>query len=118
MAIPVNIRLTKMHRQHFTLASIAGGRYPPGMSVATLQQIGQDFPSWVALVQHGETVVITQAGKIVARLMPPEDVVATTEPASEPVRWPDFAARRRSIFGQQMLPAGTAQALVNEDRGV
>jgi antitoxin (DNA-binding transcriptional repressor) of toxin-antitoxin stability system len=45
------------------------------MSVATLQQIGQDLPSWVALVQHGETIVITQAGKTVARLMPPEDGV-------------------------------------------
>ena len=87
------------------------------MSFATLQQIGQDFPSWVALVQHGETVVITQAGKIVSRLMPPEDVIAKTESASAPVRLPDFAARRRAIFGQQMLPSGTAQALVNEDRG-
>jgi antitoxin (DNA-binding transcriptional repressor) of toxin-antitoxin stability system len=116
MATPVNTLLTKRHRQHFTLASIAGGQYPLGMSVATLQQIGQDFPSWVALVQHGETVVITQAGKIVARLMPPEDVMATTEPTSAPVGWPDFAARRRAIFGEQMLPAGTAQALLNEDR--
>ena len=109
MTMPVNIRLTKMHRQHFTLASIAGGLYPPGMSVATLQQIGQDFPSWVALVQHGETVVITQAGKIVARLMPPEDVVATTEPPSEPVRWPDFAARRRALRMPMMTKAQSEQ---------
>jgi len=87
------------------------------MSVATLQQIGQDFPSWVALAQHGETVVITQAGKIVARLMPPEDGIARPEAAAAPVHWPDFAARRRAIFGEQMLPAGTAQALVDEDRG-
>ncbi len=87
------------------------------MSVATLQQIGQDFPSWVALVQHGETVVITQAGKIVARLMPPEDSMAMPETATAPVCWPDFAARRRAIFGEQMLPAGTAQALVDEGRG-
>lgn len=87
------------------------------MSVATLQQIGQDFPSWVALVQHGETVVITQAGKIVARLMPPEDGAAKPEASAASVRWPDFAARRRAIFGERMLPAGTAQALVDEDRG-
>ena len=104
-------------RQHFTLASFAGGRYPLRMSVATLQQIGQDFPSWVALVQHGETVVITQAGKIVARLMPPEDGVAKPEAVTTPVRWPDFAARRRAIFGERMLPAGSSQALVDEDRG-
>ena len=34
-----------------------------------------------------------------------------------PAGWPDFAARRQAIFGQQILPAGTAQALVDEDRG-
>lgn len=61
------------------------------MSVATLQQIGEDLLAGVAL-----------------------DATAT---AAEPVRWPDFAARRRAIFGEQVLPAGTAQALVNEDRG-
>ncbi len=87
------------------------------MSVATLQQIGQDLPSWVALVQHGETVAITQAGRIVARLMPPEEREAKTSPAAAPVRWPDFAARRRAVFGDVILPAGTAQALVDEDRG-
>ncbi len=31
--------------------------------------------------------------------------------------WPDFAARRRAIFREQVLPAGTSQALVDEDRG-
>lgn len=67
------------------------GRYLSRMSVATLQQIGEDLPGWVAL-----------------------DAPAS---ASQPVRWPDFAARRRAIFGEQVLPAGTAQALVNEDRG-
>lgn len=85
------------------------------MSVATLQQIGQDLPAWVALVQHGETVAITQAGRVVARLMPPEASETKTSPA--PVRWPDFAARRRAVFGDVVLPAGTAAALVNEDRG-
>jgi antitoxin (DNA-binding transcriptional repressor) of toxin-antitoxin stability system len=86
------------------------------MSVATLQQIGQDLPSWVALVEHGETVAITQAGRIIARLMPPEEGAAA-DVASAPVRWPDFAARRRAVFGDSMLPVGTAQALVDEDRG-
>ena len=47
---------------HLPLATLAGGLYSLLMSVATLQQIGQDLPSWVALAQHGETVAITQAG--------------------------------------------------------
>ena len=37
-------------------------------------------------------------------------------PAAAPVRWPDFAARRRAVFGDTVFPAGTAAALVNEDR--
>ncbi len=102
---------------HLPLATLAGGLYSLLMSVATLQQIGQDLPSWVALAQHGETVAITQAGHIVARLMPPEKADATPAPTAVPVRWPDFAARRRAIFGDVVLPAGTAHTLVNEDRG-
>lgn len=86
------------------------------MGTATLQQVGQDLPSWVALVQRGESVAIMQAGRIIARLMPPEEAEATPATAAEAVRWPDFAARRRTVFGNAVLPAGTVQALVNEDR--
>ncbi|MFZ4764341.1 MAG: type II toxin-antitoxin system Phd/YefM family antitoxin [Roseimicrobium sp.] len=86
------------------------------MSVATLQQIGQDLSAWVALVQKGERVAITQAGRVVAQLVPPEPQTEATPPQQAPA-WPDFAARRRAIFGGRTLSAGTAQALVDEDRG-
>jgi antitoxin (DNA-binding transcriptional repressor) of toxin-antitoxin stability system len=81
--------------QKFSLARPVGGQYLLTMSVATLQQVGQDFPAWVALAQRGETVGIMQAGKMVARLMPPEDgeTPAEVEAGSATVRWPDFAAR-------------------------
>lgn len=84
------------------------------MSVATVQQFGQSLPSWLALAQRGETVAIMDGGREVARLVPPAE---PANRAAAPVQWPDFAARRRAIFGEQTLPAGTAQALVNEDRG-
>ena len=42
------------------------------MSTATVQQFGQSLPSWLALVQRGETVVIVDAGKEEARLVPPK----------------------------------------------
>lgn len=87
------------------------------MSVATLQQFGQSLPSWLALVQRGETVAIMDGGLEVARLVPPEGAHAKPTPATAPVEWPDFAARRRAVFGDAALPAGTAQALVDEDRG-
>jgi len=86
------------------------------MSVATLQQFGQSLPSWLALVQRGETVAIMDGGLEVARLVPPEEAHAKPAPTTAPVQWPDFAARRRAIFGDAVLPAGTAQSLVDEDR--
>jgi antitoxin (DNA-binding transcriptional repressor) of toxin-antitoxin stability system len=87
------------------------------MSVATLQQLGQSLPSWLALVQRGETVAIMDGGLEVARLVPPEGAHAKPVPATAPAQWPDFAARRQAVFGEAVLPAGSAQALVNEDRG-
>jgi len=46
------------------------------MSTATLQQFGQSLPSWLALVQRGETVAIMDGGQEVARLVPPEKPAA------------------------------------------
>jgi antitoxin (DNA-binding transcriptional repressor) of toxin-antitoxin stability system len=87
------------------------------MSFATVQQFGQDLPSWLSLVQRGETIAITQAGRVVARVLPPETNEADHVPVRSNVSWPDFAARRRAVFGDTVLPAGTAQALIDEDRG-
>jgi antitoxin (DNA-binding transcriptional repressor) of toxin-antitoxin stability system len=86
------------------------------MSVATLRQFGQSLPSWLALVQRGETVAIMDGGREVARLVPPEAAHTTPASAIAPVQWPDFAARRRAVFGDAVLPAGTAQSLIDEDR--
>jgi antitoxin (DNA-binding transcriptional repressor) of toxin-antitoxin stability system len=99
------------------LATLARVLYLPTMSVATLQQLGQDLPAWVALVRSGETVAITEGGHVVAKLSPANDDTDTSTPKSTPARWPDFAARRRAIFGDTVLPAGTVQELIDEDRG-
>lgn len=98
------------------LAALALDLYPSTMSVATVQQLGQDLPAWVALVRRGETVAITETegGQVVAKLLPAGNSPA---PVAGPVRWPDFAARRRAVFGEKVLPAGTVQALIDEDRG-
>jgi antitoxin (DNA-binding transcriptional repressor) of toxin-antitoxin stability system len=73
------------------------------VSVATLQQIGQDFPAWVALAEKGETVSITKAGREVARLVPPEDLATSVTPPENPPVWPDFASRQRAIFGSRLV---------------
>lgn len=87
------------------------------MSTATLQQLGQDLPAWVALARRGESVAITEQGQVVARLLPPDERSTTNAATAAPVQWPNFAARRRAIFGDAVHPAGTAQALIDEDRG-
>ena len=102
------------------------------MSVATLQQFGQSLPSWLALVQRGETVAIMDGGLEVARLVPPEKPKAVKAPPAsswkghlaeleatfpEPVTWPDFASRRAALFGDEVQPASMAQIQVEEDRG-
>jgi antitoxin (DNA-binding transcriptional repressor) of toxin-antitoxin stability system len=98
------------------LVSLIQTGYFDFMNVATLQQFGQDLSSGMARVQLGESIVITNAGRVVARLLPPETNLEKSADAV-PVHWPDFAARRRAVFGDKVLPAGTAAMLVNEDRG-
>jgi antitoxin (DNA-binding transcriptional repressor) of toxin-antitoxin stability system len=105
------------HCLYLLLAAFACAGYSPFMSAATLQQFGQSLPSWLALVQRGETVAIMDGGRELARLVPPEEAQTKSKPTAPPVRWPDFAARRRAVFGDMVLPAGTAAALVNVDRG-
>ena len=107
-----------VHRatSHLLLVSLARGLYALAMSVATVQQLGQDLPSWVALVRRGETVAITEGGHVVAKLSPASDATESAV-ASSKASWPDFAARRRAIFGDLLLPADTVQELIDEDRG-
>jgi len=104
-------------RLHLLLAALPCAGYSPAMSVATLQQFGQSLPPWLALVQRGETVAIMDGEREVARLVPPEAGQTKSTPTAAPVRWPDFAARRRAVFGDMVHPAGTAAALVDVDRG-
>lgn len=95
----------------------ARGLYPCPMSIATLQQLGQDLPAWVALARRGETVAITEGGHVIAKLAPATDETTATETKAGAAQWPDFAARRRAIFGDKVFPAGTVQTLIDEDRG-
>ena len=87
------------------------------MSTATVEQIGRDFGAWLAAVRRGETVAIVEAGREVARLVPPDAAGVLSPGSAVTVGWPDFAARRQAVFGDAVLPAGTIRALIDEDRG-
>ena len=73
------------------------------MSTATVQQFGQNLASWLAVVEHGETVAIVDKGRVVARLTPPEKVEPVPTAPAAPLVWPDFAARQRAIFGDRVV---------------
>ncbi len=59
-------------------------------------------------VESGHEVAITRRKKVVARLVPPS--------AKGKVRFPDFAARAREIWGSPWKGAGTDE-LLDESRG-
>ena len=84
------------------------------MSVATLQQFGQSLPSWLALVQRGETVAIMDGGLEVARLVPPEKPKAVTAPPTS--AWKDHLAELEAIFPEPVTGASEELELSREDR--
>ena len=51
-----------------------------------------------AWLRAGKTVELRERDTLIARIVPEKE-----EP-KQPVKWPDFAARRRAIFGERMLP--------------
>jgi antitoxin (DNA-binding transcriptional repressor) of toxin-antitoxin stability system len=58
-----------------------------------------------AWLRAGQTVELRERDRLIARIVPEQE-------KDKPVQWPDFAARRREIFGDRILPN-----VVLEDRG-
>ena len=65
------------------------------MTKATVRDLRYDFPAVLARVNRGETVAITKRGKVVAKLSPP------LKRSAKKVKFPDFAARIREIYGDR-----------------
>ena len=60
-----------------------------------------------ALLRSGETVELRERDRVIARIVPVRD-------AEQPRQMPDFAARRKKIFGDRVLPG--ADLLIAERR--
>jgi hypothetical protein len=58
-----------------------------------------------AWLKAGETVELRERSCVLGNIVPQKPVV-------QPVEWPDFAARRKRIFGDQILPG--ADLLIEE----
>lgn len=61
-----------------------------------------------AWLRAGKTVELRERDKLIAKIVPEK------EKPKRPVKWPDFAARRKAIFGDRVLPGAD---VVIEERG-
>ena len=86
------------------------------MSTATVQQLGQDLAAWLGFARRGETVAITDQGRIVARLTPPDDTTAPAPVASRSMA--DWLAeqdqRMQRTFGNRIV--ADSAAVLNDQR--
>jgi antitoxin (DNA-binding transcriptional repressor) of toxin-antitoxin stability system len=58
-----------------------------------------------AWLRAGKTVELRERDRLIARIVP-------EKPEEKPVKWPDFEARARKIFGDRVFPN-----VILEDRG-
>lgn len=61
-----------------------------------------------AWLRAGKTVELRERNKVIARIIP------AGQRSAGPVKYPDFAARAKKIFGERILPGAD---LVIEERG-
>lgn len=73
----------------------------PSINTRQLRDTRQLF-EWL---EAGEVVELRKRNRVVARIVP-------ESPKPQAVEWPDFAARRRAIFGDRVLPG--ADLLIEE----
>ena len=66
------------------------------MPSVNLRQL-RDTRQLLNWLEAGEVVELRKRNRVVARIVP-------ESPRAEPVEWPDFAARRKRIFGDRVLP--------------
>ena len=69
------------------------------MKTATVRDVRQNFGQLLSWINAGEEITITMRRKPVARI-----VAAAPEPKKKP-NWPDFAARRKALFGDKVFPS-------------
>ncbi len=67
------------------------------MPSVNLRQL-RDTRQLKAWLNAGQTVELRERNRVLGRIVP-------ERPVPRPEDWPDFAARRREIFGDRVIPA-------------
>jgi antitoxin (DNA-binding transcriptional repressor) of toxin-antitoxin stability system len=75
----------------------------PSMNIRQLR----DTRRLKAWLRAGNTVELRERDRVIARIVPENQ-------EEHPVKWPDFEARRKKIFGDRVLPGAD---LMIEERG-
>jgi antitoxin (DNA-binding transcriptional repressor) of toxin-antitoxin stability system len=70
----------------------------PSVNIRQLRDTRQ-LLTWL---EAGEVVELRKHNRVVARIVPESPRI---EQGKRPVKWPDFAARRRAIFGDRQIDA-------------
>jgi antitoxin (DNA-binding transcriptional repressor) of toxin-antitoxin stability system len=78
------------------------------MPSVNLRQL-RDTRQLLAWLEAGEVVDLRKRNRVVARIVP-------ESPKRQPVEWPDFAARLKSIYGDRVIPAVDMLIEDREDR--
>jgi antitoxin (DNA-binding transcriptional repressor) of toxin-antitoxin stability system len=76
------------------------------MPTVNIRQL-RDTRRLKAWLRAGKTVELRERDQVIARIVPENE-------EQGPVKWPDFEARRKKIFGERILPGAD---LVIEERG-
>jgi antitoxin (DNA-binding transcriptional repressor) of toxin-antitoxin stability system len=77
------------------------------MKTASVRDLRYDFSKIESLLKEGEEIKITKRRQVIARLVP-------EQPIRKP-ELPDFRARKRAIFGDDVLEVSGAE-LIRRDR--
>lgn len=84
------------------------------MKTATIEDLKRDASQLDAVFVADESTRVTANGRLVGVIVP---IPESRSSVSVQWQWPDFAAQQRAVFGDRVLPAGTLQALLDDDRG-
>lgn len=80
------------------------------MRTATVRDLRTKFPVLARWIENGEEIEITRRGRVIARLSPPSA-------GKGKVKKPDIMKRLREIYGDYVMPAEEAQAILDYNKG-
>lgn len=81
------------------------------MKTATVRDLRNRYTSLLSWIAAGEEIVITQRGKVIARLIPEQDQ------STQRVDWSQSPAVKRDRSGARVLTAEESLAIIHEASG-